>query len=205
MTDINFTAPLDEHGAEEVEGYAEGEVKRLVHLLFNKFFQENMTDLLNYGTPHLGSGKVIEQFAKKDGLAVLRREVTSDTILRVIYANWVSKGGKRGLNFLEFTLQMLWGREYTISEVYHNIEYAEYYPRFLSTQETEDQFLTSRRYITISNNISLKEVSELAPTLQHLIPANIVVKVLSEQANGSASLDLGFACVGQVFNVVSIE
>lgn len=205
MNEINFTAPLDNHFANEQEGNIELAIKQLVHKQFATHFQGNMEELLNYGTPHLGSGTVVEKFAKKDGLAVLRREKTPDEIMRAIYAEWVGKAGKRGLNFLEFALRMIWGNEFKIDAVYHSIKYADAYPRFLTLQKSDDVFLTSRRYITISKNIDLKEVSELAPTLQQLVPANILPVVLSELANGEASMDFSVACVGLAFDVVTIE
>lgn len=205
MSEINFTAPLDNHFANEVEGNIEVAIRSLVNTLFKQYLQEDMTALVNYGTPHLGSGAVVERFAKKDGLAVLRREKTPDEVMRVIYSEWIGKGGKRGLNFLEFVLQLIWGSEYTINEVYHSIKYADSYPRFLTLIESEDTFLTSRRYITISENVELKEVSELAPTLQQLVPANVLPVMLSKLATGEASMDFSIACTGLVFDVVTIE
>lgn len=175
--------------------------------IFKQFFEKmgpEFQDLSDYGKPHLASGRVVEKFAKKDGLSILRREVTTDTIMRIIYANWIGKGGKRGLNFLEFALRMIWGNEYKIEKVFHSKPLAQSYPRFLSLIENKNTFLTSRRHITISKNINLKEVSELAPTLQQLVPANIVPIVLSEQSQSHSVIDLGVAIGGVAYTVVSL-
>ena len=205
INDFNFTAPFDEHTANKDYGVAEVDIRRIFKELFLKYFQDDMTDLINYGAPHLGSSALIEKFAKRDGLSVLRRSVTSDAVMRIIYSEWIGRGSKRGLQFLEFTLRMIWGDEYRIDEVFHSLKWADVYPRFLSTEETEDTFLTSRRYITISENVDLKEVSELAPTLQRLVPANIVPVVLSDLANGTADLEVGVLCAGLAFEVVTID
>lgn len=205
INDFDFTKPITQHTANADYGIAEVDMRTIFNELILQFLQTDLVDLFNYGTPQLGSGAVVEKFAKKDGLSVLRRGITTDRIMQVIYAEWIGKGGKRGLQFLEFVLTMIWGNDYRIAQVFHSIEYADVYPRFLSLEETEDSFLTSRRYITINKNIDLKEVSELAPTLQRLVPANIVPVVLSEVGNGNIDLNVGVLCAGLAFEVITIE
>ena len=49
--------------------------------VFADAFEQQVQDMLDYGCPHLGSRTVIERFTKQDGLVVLRRPFTSDTLM----------------------------------------------------------------------------------------------------------------------------
>lgn len=139
--------------------------------------QKSLEDLINYGSPHLGSPAVIERFSKQDGLAALRRPETGDTLMRVIYTSWASLPSRRGLGFLEFVLNMLWPNLWTINRLFHSVEYAAGYPRFLSYTDDETTFPTSRIRITFDESLPIAEMSELAPVLRRLVPANVVPSI----------------------------
>ena len=139
--------------------------------------QKNLEDLISYGSPHLGSPAVIERFSKQDGLAALRRPETGDTLMRIIYASWSSLPSRRGLGFLEFVLNMLWPNLCTINRLFHSIEYAAGYPRFLTYADDETTFPTSRIRITFDESLPVAEMSELAPVLRRLVPANVVPSI----------------------------
>lgn len=107
MDSISFTRPIDEH---YVSTGLQTALAKAFKQVFAQNFEQSIQDLLDYGCPHIGSKTVVERFSKQNGLVVLRRNNTSDTLMRIIYANWSSMGNKRGLAFLEFVLRMLWGK-----------------------------------------------------------------------------------------------
>ncbi len=141
---------------------------------FNELFEEKIKDIHAYGMPHLGSPLVVERFSKQDGLAVIRRPQSSDLIMRIIYANWRSLASKRGLAFLEFILQMLWANQWEIVRLYHSISRQDDYPNHLVEANLPENFLTSRIFVLLDANIDANELRQLTPTLQRLVPANIV-------------------------------
>lgn len=144
---------------------------------FHELYGETVQDIHYFGMPHLGSPKVVERFTKQDGLAVLRRPSSSDETMRVIYSNWRSLASKRGLAFLEFVLQMLWANQWEIHRLYHSKERIDGYPTLATTNRTQDSFLTSRIMITLDSEVDVNELVDLAPTLNRLVPANIVPKI----------------------------
>ena len=97
--------------------------------------------------------------------------------MRVIYATWRSLASKRGLAFLEFVLQMLWADQWEVHRLYHSKERLDGYPTLATTNRTQDSFLTSRVMITLNSDVDVNELVELAPTLNRLVPANIVPKI----------------------------
>ena len=148
--------------------------------------------MLDYGCPHLGSRKVIERFSKQDGLVVLRRPLTSDTLMRVIYANWSSLASERGLGFLEFVLRMIWTDQWQIKRLWHPIKTYLNYPKHITDEEKPDHFLTSRLRISIDDTVDTSEIIELSPILRRLVPANVVLKVHSK----ALDVELGDSAIG---------
>lgn len=185
---LNLLAPYKQSFAfDELEQ----DIQSLFFEVFNELYGDVIEDIHYYGMPHLGSPKVVERFTKQDGLAVLRRPTSNDETMRVIYANWKSLSSKRGLSFLEFVLQMIWADQWEIQRLYHSTERVDSYPTLATTMQTRDSFLTSRINITLSQNIDVDEVIEIAPILSRLVPANIVAKI-------SSGLELGEATPLQV-------
>lgn len=175
MEPISFTRPIDEQPNNHTG--LETAMAKAFKQVFADVFQQRIQDILDYGAPHLGSRTVVERFTKQDGLVVLRRPQTSDTLMRVIYANWSSMANKRGLGFLEFVLRMLWTDQWQIKRMWHPISTYTNYPQFLVDEEKPNHFLTSRIRISIDESVDLAELIELSPILRKLVPANIVVKV----------------------------
>jgi hypothetical protein len=142
--------------------------------------QKSIDDLINYGSPHLGSPAVVERFSKQDSLAALRRPETGDTLMRIIYASWSSLPSRRGLGFLEFVLNMLWPNLWTINRLFHSVRYIDNYPRFVTYVDDETTFPTSRIRVSFSRSLPTAEISELAPVLRRLVPANVVPSIAIE-------------------------
>ena len=196
MEPISFTRPIDEQPNNHIG--LETAMAKAFKQVFADVFQQRIQDILDYGAPHLGSRTVVERFTKQDGLVVLRRPQTSDTLMRVIYTNWSSMANKRGLGFLEFVLRMLWTDQWQIKRMWHPISTYLSYPRFLVDEEKPNHFLTSRIRISIDESVDLAELIELSPILRKLVPANIVVKVHAKALDTElGDTELGVAVVAK--------
>ena len=183
---LNFTQPI-------VAQFAHDGLETAIATAVKQVFAENlatqMQDLVNYGSPHIGSATVVERFTKQDGLAVLRRSDPTAKLLRIIYANWSSLASERGLGFLEFVLKMMWGGDAQIIRLWQKISNVEQYPLVLSEQQAAGYFLTSRIKISLGESINLNEAIELAPILKRLVPAHILPNLYADALN--ADLVLG--------------
>ncbi len=196
MEPISFTRPIDEQPNNHIG--LETAMAKAFKQVFADVFQQRIQDILDYGAPHLGSRTVVERFTKQDGLVVLRRPQTSDTLMRVIYANWSSMANKRGLGFLEFVLRMLWTDQWQIKRMWHPISTYTSYPLYLVDEEKPNHFLTSRIRISIDESVDLAELIELSPILRKLVPANIVVKVHAKALDTElGDTELGVAVVAK--------
>lgn len=203
MDTLNFTRPIDDQYA---HGGLETALAQAFHQVYAEQFSQKMQDLVDYGAPHIGSRTVIERFSKQDGLVVLRRPVTSDVLMRVIYANWSSLASERGLGFLEFVLKMLWTNQWQIIRLWHSVARVNQYPLFLSTEQQPNYFLTSRIMISLDATVSIAEIAELSPLIRRLVPANVVVKVNAKALNREAETKaIGVAMVGRVYNIVDLS
>lgn len=169
-------------------------IKKTFIRSFELLFNEQLNDIFHYGMPHFGSGNVVERFTKQDGLVVLRRPQSSEEIMRVIYANWISLGSRRGFAFLEFVLQMLWPNQWEIARLYHSITYIEQYPKLVTEIKVSDSFLTSRIFVLMKNTVDIEELKELSPVLERLVPANIVPQI-GVRIDLGTGVDVGMAAV----------
>lgn len=200
MDSISFTRPIDEQPNNHTG--LETAMAKAFKQVFAEEFQKRIQDILDYGAPHLGSRTVVERFTKQDGLVVLRRPQTSDTLMRVIYANWSSMANKRGLGFLEFVLRMLWTDQWQIKRMWHPINTYTNYPQFLVDEEKPNHFLTSRIRISIDESVDLLEIIELSPILRKLVPANIVVKVHAKALDTElGDTEIGAAVIAKSYMV----
>lgn len=174
MGTVEYTAPIRyQHEANNQEMAMSAIFRRV----FEEVLGDALNDLMNYGAPFFGSAQVIERFTKQDGLVVLRRPDTSEKIMRVIYANWTSLASEYGLGFLQFVLQMLWPDQWQVNRLYHSMANQadlNLYPALLLVEPSETRFLTSRIRVTMNPDVDVVELSELAPVLKRLVPANIV-------------------------------
>ncbi|NNP70406.1 hypothetical protein [Acinetobacter sp. Ac_5812] len=197
MDILNFTRPVDEQANNHAG--LETAMSKAFKQVFADVFQNQLQNLLDYGAPHIGSPEVIERFSKQDGLVVLRRPVSSDQLMRVIYANWSSIASERGLGFLEFVMRMLWTDQWVIKRMWHPISTYTNYPQYIIDEERPDHFLTSRIQITIDETVDLSEIVELSPILRKLVPANIVVKVNAKELNVNGEFPIGVGLISKTF------
>lgn len=177
---LNFTQPIE---AQFAHDGLETAIAKAVKQVFAENLATQMQDLVDYGSPHIGSATVVERFTKQDGLAVLRRSSISDTFMRKMYASWLSIASERGLGFLEFVLKMMWGGDTQIIRLWQKISNVEQYPLVLSEQQAAGYFLTSRIKISLGESINLNEAIELAPILKRLVPAHILPNIYADAIN----------------------
>lgn len=199
MDNINFTRPIDEQPNNHAG--LETAMARAFKKVFAEVFQDQLQNILDYGAPHIGSPEVIERFSKQDGLVVLRRPVSSDKLMRVIYANWSSIASERGLGFLEFVMRMLWTDQWQIKRMWHPVSSYQSYPQYIIDEERPNHFLTSRIRITIDETVDLSEIVELSPILRRLVPANIVVKVNAKELDVNGDFPIGVGLVSKTYMV----
>ncbi|EXB47285.1 hypothetical protein J522_1936 [Acinetobacter baumannii 146457] len=199
MDNINFTRPIDEQPNNHAG--LETAMARALKKVFAEVFQDQLQNILDYGAPHIGSPEVIERFSKQDGLVVLRRPVSSDKLMRVIYANWSSMASERGLGFLEFVMRMLWSDQWQIKRMWHPVSSYQSYPQYIIDEERPNHFLTSRIRITIDETVDLSEIVELSPILRRLVPANIVVKVNAKELDVNGEFPIGVGLVSKTYMV----
>ncbi len=199
MDNINFTRPIDEQPNNHAG--LETAMARAFKKVFAEVFQDQLQNILDYGAPHIGSPEVIERFSKQDGLVVLRRPVSSDKLMRVIYANWSSIASERGLGFLEFIMRMLWTDQWQIKRMWHPVSSYQSYPQYIIDEERPNHFLTSRIRITIDETVDLSEIIELSPILRRLVPANIVVKVNAKELDVNGDFPIGVGLVSKTYMV----
>lgn len=176
---------------------ANGLERAMMQIFMDEFaaqFDPLVAQIHGYGAPFLSVPVVVERFMKQDGLFVLRRPNSSDKLMRVIYANWRSLASKRGLGFLEFVLSMLWPNSWEIQRLYHPIAKANEYPVHLTPINKPDHFLTSRLGVVVDDSVDLQELSELSPTLQRLVPANIVPTVVVNIELDTPVIQVALAC-----------
>ncbi|ENV14752.1 hypothetical protein F965_00098 [Acinetobacter schindleri NIPH 900] len=178
MDALNVIAPYQQS---HTNGDTEAALQAVFIQVFTQLYGDKINDLNHYGMPHFGSLNVVERFTKQDGLVVLRRPSVDDKIMRIIYSNWSALASKRGLSFLAFVLQMLWGDQWEIKRLFHSIELANLYPTVTTVERLDDSFLTSRILISLDSDVDFAEVSYLAPTLSRLVPANVVAQITAEQ------------------------
>ena len=183
---LNFTQPID---AQFAHDGLETAIASAVKQVFAENLANQMQDLVDYGSPHIGSATVVERFTKQDGLSALRRGDPTGKLLRIIYANWSSLASERGLGFLEFVLKMMWGDDTQVVRLWHSVTHITSYPDMVVEQQQVGYFLTSRIKISLGQSISVNEVLELAPILKRLVPAHILPNLYSDAVN--ADLVLG--------------
>ena len=213
MEPVNFPM-VQSLGAPIAAQHAADEIELMLADLFVyglNLLGERVTDLRDYGAPMLGSRNVLERMSKHDGLAVLVRSASAtDTaittaIMRAIYTSWIGLGSERGLGFLQFILQLLWPQQWTIRRLWHTAEGQ--YPHHLTHDpyNQDDFFLTSRVQILLSDDGSIprSDLSELAPVLRRLVPANIVPSVVIDVAVEDSQV--GVATVMKGMQVVNLS
>ncbi|WP_199506828.1 MULTISPECIES: hypothetical protein [unclassified Psychrobacter] len=198
-----FIAPITHsHKANELEEAMAG----VFALMVDDYCLDALNDIFSYSVPWQGSQSVVERFTKLNGLVVLRRddEGLSDTLMRIIYANWQALASERGLGFLQFVLNMLYPQQNKIVRLWHSKTLAHRYPLHLTDTERSDRFLTSRIRIELDAAVNVQELSELAPTLSRLVPWQVVPQI-AVSLPPTEDMGVKVAAAGNVFAVADFS
>lgn len=171
--------------------------EQLNHLflqVYQDLFNERVNNILHYGSPTLlQNSNLIEQFAKQKGLVIYNNNANIQA-LRVLYEAWTGLSTKRGLGFVEFILKTLWGSAgYYINRIYHPIDTINQYPAHASYIYQEGMLTTSRVAIGVFDKNSFAELQKLAPTLQQIAPANVVIDVVAAVDLGELNLNISIS------------
>ena len=200
---LNFTQPIE---AQFAYDGLETAIASAVKQVFAENLATKMQDLVDYGSPHIGSATVVERFTKQDGLAVLRRTGVSDTFMRKMYANWLSIASERGLSFLGFTLQMIWGNgNWELRRLWHSIPRVTQYPLYVDFEARPNYFLTSRILVSLGEVVTIPEVLEFSPNLRRLVPAHILPIIHAKILDRNWSHDLGVAIGAKAYLIADLS
>jgi len=173
----DFTRTVQEsHKANELDEAIAGVFTKLIE----EYELEGLVDMNSYGTPWLESSPVvIERFSKLNGLVILRQDTEglSTDIMAMILSAWQGMASGRGLEFLQFVLNMLFPGSNRVLRLWHSKELANSYPVAVSEKEMPGSFLTSRVRIALTLNDNNSDISDIAPVLEKLVPWNIVPEI----------------------------
>lgn len=173
----DFTRTVQEsHKANELDEAIAGVFTKLIE----EYELENLVDMNSYGAPWLESSPVvIERFSKLNGLVILRQDTEglSTDIMAMILSAWQGMASGRGLEFLQFVLNMLFPGNNRVLRLWHSKELANSYPVAVSEKEMPGSFLTSRVRIALTLDDNNSDISDIAPVLEKLVPWNIVPEI----------------------------
>lgn len=173
----DFTRTVQEsHKANELDEAIAGVFTKLIE----EYELEGLVDMNSYGTPWLESSPVvIERFSKLNGLVILRQDTEglSTDIMAMILSAWQGMASGRGLEFLQFVLNMLFPGSNRVLRLWHSKELANSYPVAVSEKEMPGSFLTSRVRIALTLDDDNSDISDIAPVLEKLVPWNIVPEI----------------------------
>lgn len=173
----DFTRTVQEsHKANELDEAIAGVFTKLIE----EYELEGLVDMNSYGAPWLESSPVvIERFSKLNGLVILRQDTEglSTDIMAMILSAWQGMASGRGLDFLQFVLNMLFPGNNRVLRLWHSKELANAYPVAVSEKEMPGSFLTSRVRIALTLNDNNSDISDIAPVLEKLVPWNIVPEI----------------------------
>jgi len=173
----DFTRTVQEsHKANELDEAIAGVFTKLIE----EYELEGLVDMNSYGAPWLESSPVvIERFSKLNGLVILRQDTEglSTDIMAMILSAWQGMASGRGLDFLQFVLNMLFPGNNRVLRLWHSKELANSYPVAVSEKEMPGSFLTSRVRIALTLDDDNSDISDIAPVLEKLVPWNIVPEI----------------------------
>ena len=164
--------------------------------------------IFNYSVPCQGRQSVVECFTKLNGLVVFRLDDDglglSDTLMRIIYANWQALASERGLGFLQFVLDTLYPKQNEIMRLWHSKSLVHKYPSYLTDTARIDRFLTSHIRIKLDAVVNICELSELAPTLSRLVPWQVVPEIAANLPS-TQNMEVKVAVAGEVIGVADFS
>ncbi len=177
-------------------GSIEDDLRRMLVELYQQDLAETADTINVYGAPHIGPYPLVQRSVAQDGLAVLRR--ADEASIRYLFKAWKFRNPRRGLHFLRTYLQVLYGGNYTVDQLWQPLGMP--YPSGLATQDEivasgaseSDYFLTSRLRVELDTD---ELPSRLVGSIKSVVPARFLVNV---RVIRRTQADMGFASVAGV-------
>lgn len=199
----DFTRTVQEsHKANELDEAIAGVFTKLIE----EYELEGLVDMNSYGAPWLESSPVvIERFSKLNGLVILRQDTEglSTDIMAMILSAWQGMASGRGLDFLQFVLNMLFPGNNRVLRLWHSKELANSYPMAVSEKEIPGSFLTSRVRIALTLDDENSDISDIAPVLEKLVPWHVVPEIAVSV--GFSQVDVAVAVGGYRYHVAYLS
>lgn len=188
-----------------LDGHKANALEADLSAIFAQLYAENLAarddDLEYSGVTFLGDGASQARFSAQDGISLFFDSANA-ALFNQIFRAWSSRRVKRGLNFLDFYLRMLYPDQYGIVWLWHSRNLTRYpYPAALSTVESADYFATHRFILTFDDSVSNAEIGKILPSFRSVVPSEYVLQGvvrdvnLGQQALGFATGAAATACV----------
>lgn len=164
--------------------WAADDIEQELTQMFIDLFQNNLRaserDLNVFGAPQLGSLDLVENYVKRDGLALIR---TDEPSMRYLYRAWRARNPKRGLHFLRTYLQLLWPNGWHVDQMWQ--QKGTPYPTALVARTAipaddphTTHYLTSRLNVFIdSDSETGANIASVAPALRAVLAARFVLQI----------------------------
>lgn len=183
----------------------EGELRDLFIKLYQDAMGEKADEINVYGAPHIGPFSLVEREVARDGLAVLR--TTDEDALRYLFKAWRFQNPRRGMHFLRTYLQVLFGDNHKVMQLWQQKNRA--YPTVLrpadqvvGTPLEASHWLTSRIRVDIDADYV---PAQLKKTLRTALPARLVMDVRAAKYGQSSLGMVGRAGLTTVMRSGNIE
>ena len=142
----------------------DSELKQIFIDLYNDNIKTKERDLNVSGMGHLGSVDLLSQFIERDGLAVINKGLSRDS-LAYLYKAWKGRNPKNGLELLKTYLRFLYQEKAEVHQLWQDKNTP--YPTSLSKTDTGNSFLTSRLLVELDPSVT----AGFTETVEALLPA----------------------------------
>lgn len=198
--------PLEPLNQQQEYDLLESEWRAIFIEVMEQTIAAKIQDLMNYGSPHLGSIALLKQFTTYEGLSSLRSDVENYR-LSYLLKSWRSKNPKRGFHFLNTFLQMLYPNNFNILQMWQEI--GQPYPlalrdEYAMKKSNQPHWLTSRVVVEVSDwSENGDNLVKYQPELQAIIGARflLMASMLRQINESSLALAAGFTA----FNFIAID
>ncbi len=187
---MNTLIPL---ARSHTDNLVEHELRKLLITLFKQQLGGRADDINCYGMPHLGSQTLLKKYLVSQGVSNFNASSLSEDYARYLVLAWRYRNPKRGTQFLNTFLQMVWGTEFDIFTLWQhkNKPYTQELktePEILEDEESlDDYFQTSRLRITLYGESGYFSM-EIAKSLNYVLPARLFVQEVSRTISGVNSV-----------------
>ena len=175
-------APLD---YSHRDNQFEADLYQMFMDLYEDYLRVDERDLNVSAVPHLGSFDLVSRNVEMDGLALINND--DEPAMRYLHKAWKHRNPKRGLEFLETYLQLLFPNSWKVNQLWHPKDSQEQYPIDVATRKESidgESFLTSRIRVSIYGAVDDKDyLSRITPAIRSVLPARLLLEVTGLSLN----------------------